>query len=539
MRFMLAVAGVLLGLANVATRAAEPPLIPSTPEAELFREVPEPWRAYLVAARNAERVADPLARCLAFPDLPGNEWPKGHTEAHCRHHFEVKRPTLEELEKMVAGGEMAALESLFDASLARHFDASAFSDDIHDTFNYLLTNRKHTQRIDHLTAGWLKQAPSSAYAQLARAAYFNGAAWKARGSKYAEKTSGQDMRRMSELAGQAIPFFEKALGINPKLMPAYTGLIDVAMLDSRTALEASTVRRAEEVDAACPEVANVRMRTLSPRWGGSYEEMLGYAAQLSRHVPRRPYLAVHLSRPYADRANRLVAADELTRDSLQISEVSLRIGSDEGALNDAAKIVRPVVGGQLGDIRRLGYLLQESRFREPDAWALSVIAGHALTYEAEWSLRYGLRAAAAEPENALVHFNIGTAYESLGRVPEAERAYLTAQERGLARLQTLRALANLHLFDGDWADGTRRLDGARRAKRYLDSLASEFPDALPTALLRFYYNAVVNNVFDEDGARALLGKLDRTDEWQAVQAEWLEYLLMQFVDAAAKPNAGQ
>ena len=36
------------------------------------------------------------------------------------------------------------------------------------------------------------------------------------------------------------------------------------------------------------EVARRRMNALEPRWGGSYEEMLSFGAELSRHVARRP-----------------------------------------------------------------------------------------------------------------------------------------------------------------------------------------------------------------------------------------------------------
>jgi hypothetical protein len=76
-------AGVLM-LNDAA--AADIPAIPEKPSADLFKDVPEPWRDYLVKARTAERISDPLQRCLTFPDLPGNKWPVGHAQAHCRYH---------------------------------------------------------------------------------------------------------------------------------------------------------------------------------------------------------------------------------------------------------------------------------------------------------------------------------------------------------------------------------------------------------------------------------------------------------------------
>lgn len=539
MHWLHALAAALLAVVATAPRAAEPPPIPDKPEAETFSDVPEPWRGYLLAARKAERLTDPLQRCLAFPDIPGNEWPKGHAEDHCRHHHGVRRPTLDELERMVSNGELAALDNMFASGLRRHFDQDAFSDDIHDTFNYLLTRPQHGDRVDRLTAEWLRQAPASAYAQLARAAYFNGAAWKARGAKYADKTPRENMRRMRELVDQAIPHFERALEIEPKLMPAYTGLIDVAMLDSRSQLEASVVQRAEKLDPACPELANVRMRALAPRWGGSYEEMLAYAAVLSRHVARRPHLAAHMSRPYADRVDRLIAADQLTVHTLQLAEIAVRMGSDEGALRDAGNVAKAVVGGELGDVRRLAYLLQESRFGELDAWGTQAIAIHLLLNDPQWSLHYGLRVIALEPESATAQFNVGAAYENLGRVAEAERAFLASQQRGYPRQGSLHALANLHLFHGFWTSEAQRAEAARRAKPYIEPLIAEFGEDPRTAILRFYYDAAITNRFDLAKARVLLERIDRTDSWQAAHARQIEAMLGQADEAEDTTEAGR
>src|SRR5690606_7564819 len=105
-----------------------------------------------------------------------------------------------------------------------------------------------------------------AYANLARGAYFNGAAWKARGAEFSSETPDDNLRRMSELVERAIPYFEKAISINPKLMPAYTGMIDMGKLDSRPRLVREAIRQAEKLDPACPELARMRMHALQPRW---------------------------------------------------------------------------------------------------------------------------------------------------------------------------------------------------------------------------------------------------------------------------------
>lgn len=514
---------VLLGVWLACADAAASPAIPDKDDGAMFVGVPEPWRAYLGQVRAAERIADPLQRCLAFPDLPVNHWPEGHAAAHCRHHFLIERPTLDDIESMVQRGEMAKLEALFDASLDRHYAGEHFSDDIHDTFNYLLTAKSSSERVDVLSEAWLQQAPESAYAHLARAAYFNGAAWKARGGKYASETPRENMRRMSAFAGQAIPHFEKAAAIKPRLIAAYTGMIDIGMIDSRPALEARARRAAEALDPACPELANVTMRSLRPRWGGSYQDMLVHAGKLSERVAQRPHLAIHLAQPLADQGNLLLAEEPVPEAALEVLEAAIAMGSDEDALKNAGTAARNVLSGPAGGARQLAYFLQVSRFRKVDAWTARVISSLLLSTEPEWSLRYSLQSLALEPDNANARFYAGAAYQNMTRYDDAAREFeASAKDQGL-RQQSLRALAEIHLFRDP---GVRaRKANAERAKPYIDRINAEYPDDGRVPVLLFYHDVMAESMIDEADVRALLAKLDRTDPWQAQHAERLDRML--------------
>lgn len=86
--------------------------------------------AFLDAAVAARAIADPLARCLAFPDLPGNQWPAGLAKAHCEYLY-GERLTGEQIKARIDAGDFAALDARLAADLARHFDAGDFSEAIH------------------------------------------------------------------------------------------------------------------------------------------------------------------------------------------------------------------------------------------------------------------------------------------------------------------------------------------------------------------------------------------------------------------------
>ena len=71
--------------------------------------VPERWQAYLQAVHAADRIVDPLERCLAFPDLPGTHWSRDQTVAHCRTHHSPYLPPEEVLSRL-GRGEVASVE---------------------------------------------------------------------------------------------------------------------------------------------------------------------------------------------------------------------------------------------------------------------------------------------------------------------------------------------------------------------------------------------------------------------------------------------
>jgi hypothetical protein len=309
------------GFSHASTLAADLPPIPDRPAAEQFKDAPAPWRDYLIQARAAERVADPLQRCLRFPDLPGNAWPAGHAAAHCRDHA-AQRTVPAEVLPYLQRGDFAGLETRLDAMLQRHFADTDDGEDIHYAFS--MFEDATDPRADAWSAAWLAQRPQSAYAQLARATFYRDQAWHVRGGNYSSQTPRENLRRMSEFADESVPLYAEAIRLNPRLMPAYDGLLEVAMLDSRADDERRAIAGAQAIDPSCVTMARKRMRAISPRWGGSYEEMLAYANELGAYVGRRPQLANFIAAPFADRGDRLVDADQYTRETADTLDIALR-----------------------------------------------------------------------------------------------------------------------------------------------------------------------------------------------------------------------
>lgn len=514
-----AVVAWVLMLVCTPAAASEPVPIPEKDAAELYLDVPAPWRDYLIQARAAERIEDPLQRCLAFPDLPGNRWPEGHAQAHCRTHFASKGLTPAEIEGMLDRGELKQLENLLDDRFRRHFLDKDYSEVIHDDLDFRVDDAGLNGRV---AEKWLELAPDSAYANAAYGNFLMRSAWKARGGRYASETPRDNLRRMGKLAEQAVPYLEKALSINPKLLPAYEGLIELARLDSRDELGERALLAARKVDPACANIAGSHMDSLTPRWGGSYEQMLAYANELSAHIDRRPQLAIYLARPYADRGDRLVAAKQYTAETLKLLEVAISIGSDEGALRDAADVAGVLTDAAPDQVKRLAYLLQESRFRETNAWGMREMARILAHQEPQWSLKYALRALEQEPDHALGRYLAGVGYNGAGHQEDADREYRIAIENSGYRQASLREVAHMWIFNARHDDKSVSELALARAKPYIDRLITEYPEDGMGWILRWYWDASSVSGANPKEIPSILAKLDRGDAWQVRLARLLE-----------------
>lgn len=126
-------AGMVLACMGMQGVAAAGPAAPDRPEAELFKNVPAPWRDYLLQARQAERIQDPLQRCLAYPDLPDNRRPAGHGRAHCLDHA-VRAMPMADAQKLLDTGRLDELDAYLRHLEEEHARKVDSSEEIHYFF---------------------------------------------------------------------------------------------------------------------------------------------------------------------------------------------------------------------------------------------------------------------------------------------------------------------------------------------------------------------------------------------------------------------
>ncbi|HVI59902.1 MAG TPA: hypothetical protein VM619_13660 [Luteimonas sp.] len=451
---------LLLAGSGVAVAGASPP---NTDEAAsaVFADAPAEIREFLAKAQAADVIVDPLARCVAFPDLPGNRWPKGLAKAHCEFNF-GPHLTRAKAEDLVGRGAFAELDAMFAADLERHFSATDFSEIIHADFDAF----DGSYETGRLTKSWLDNAPRSAYALAARAVFYRNMAWQARGGKFIKDTPKGNIERMNEFAGLAIDLYRRAIEVEPRLLPAYVGLMDIGNIASASELEAWARQAATRIDPACKSVTGTQMAGLEPRWGGSYPEMLRLSREIAPFVSQRPLLALNTIWPAVD------LADVLSRNNQDAKAIDvLEPVVLETTHPQAYEILATSMLATDGDPwQTLVYLLEAARFRQGRPYVTRSL-GRALLLQArhpEWGLRYLKEAAKADPDDAYTHYLMGAAYSRLRDVAGAEAEYgISMRDRDIEDLRR----DSVH----ELVDTLIRADQYGKALKHVELLNREYP----------------------------------------------------------------
>lgn len=400
-----------------------PPSAPPAPADPQFADAPLPMREFLLKARKADAISDPMQRCLAFPDLPGNKWVAGLPRAYC----ELLRGeviTLKTVARHLEQGTLAELEALYRRNFERHFSKDDFSEIIHRDLQQF-DNGAESAR---LTAVWVAKAPDSPFAHLARGHHLSTLASDARGKRWIQQTPREDIVRMSALAGQANESYGKAIRLEPRLLPAYVGVMWMGQLDSN-AMGDAAFERADAIDPACRTMSRQRMATLLPRWGGSLEAMDSYAKALEPFVAARPLVALSVILPAVERARQAE-----NRDGADGPEHRAQIIK---ALAPAALVAPyPDLHSDLGiamfysDADRwqtLAHLLSAQRYADDEVLAMN-LRGNLLLEAGDpaWALKSLERAAELKPDNPYTAYQRGLAHFDLGQYAQAETLLLKA-----------------------------------------------------------------------------------------------------------------
>ena len=407
---------------------------------------------FLNAARQAEAIADPLQRCLKYPDPPTLDWPKATIAAYCHYQFDPA-VTPKEVQRLIQTGHAAELDQRLSTIMDEQLSQPGAQGKLDRTYN--LDFKNGSEEIRTLMDAWKRQSPTSPFALAASGTAYVQMAQQARGTDLASKTSDDSFHSMSSLLLLARADLDRAVELQPKLTAAYGAMISAAALDDDKAYASSAAERGLAADPSNYGIYARLVWMSQPKWGGEIEDMQRLIASAQRQADKNPLMKLLLSQTSGGEeyvGNCDCSPDDVVKIYRQVfaegATVNMLISAGSGAKKHNLSVLSVIYRSQV-----LRFAPDQMAQREGRAYDLPTMG------QPEWAIEEGnaLVAIAPHDENA---FDVrGYAFQSTGNVVRAIDDYQEALRLNPSDAWTLSTLGNLYIHSAhDWDKGWSMAD---------------------------------------------------------------------------------
>lgn len=335
------------------------------------------FAARVAALRAADKVADPLKRCLEFPDVPPLHWDAAFVAERCRL-TALDLITVDRIDAMLAAGDSAGVEAAFQDYATQDASDPKRRGILFRTFE--LRFESSNPAIGAVLERWVKAAPHSAYAIAARGVFRMRIAAEARGAEYSRDTPQENFDAMERLMADAVTDLRNSLAIKPDFIVPATYLIPATARTGGSRADIAELGR--KAIAIAPDEYRAYIfwaKEASPLWGGSSKELeeIAEAAKARSSNPLMALVAARVRYFEAISSRRRLSRD----DYLGI----LAIAPDSFALEGIGQL--PLAHEDAGLITPL------VRFEPTIGNYLSAAGALFMAGQPEWSNEYVARAA--------------------------------------------------------------------------------------------------------------------------------------------------
>lgn len=415
------------------------------PESDVAKAPPAPPAAFqdhLARVRAVEAQAlDPEARCLAYPDLPGNAWPANAGASRC---LLLRAPilSLDEIDRQLDQPQGArALDRRFDALLRAHYADATQRDQIFIAYSIFDADPE----AERVARRWLEQSPDSAFAKMALGDAYARQGWRARGTQWASETPGQQLERMGALFQRAVPLLAEAFQEEKRLSPACEQLAAIGRMSSNE-LQRWATAECLRIDPQSYFVLEEVITQAEPRWGGSEEAMRAAAGLIAARVAQNPALLTLTAIPIGYEADLADAWPEIMPGTVAASLQAPNAGY-------MARAGRGMYA-QGDRWRALSWVSQSLRFQPRDDSHLALRAEILMELDdGEWALRDARRAVEAAPASARRQYLLARATRRALGEHAARDALLKTMEDADMREQAYELYCQTYAMSGELAAG--------------------------------------------------------------------------------------
>ncbi|MBL4711807.1 MAG: tetratricopeptide repeat protein [Gammaproteobacteria bacterium] len=193
------------------------------------------------------------------------------------------------LRSMLKKKEFNALNEAI-AQLDAAYKSNKLSEDTYftafDAFN--IKNEKLSSTFDL----WVSSTPKAYQPYLARGIFQYHIGWLHRGGDWSSETKDEKKLQLSKYLSKTSDDILKSLNIKDDSMISYYYLMRVATTRGQQDESEQLLRKTLKINASSYRIRAEFLRSLTPRWGGSFEAMQAYLIDASRAISEYPQLKV-------------------------------------------------------------------------------------------------------------------------------------------------------------------------------------------------------------------------------------------------------
>lgn len=246
-------------------------------------------QAFLAAARTAEAIDDPLDRCLHYPDPPGSHWSPAATRAYCHYQLQAIMSSAQ-AQSLIHSGHADELDRQLAAALHAQFTQPEKSGLLDRTYYAIFHDGSFTMRAT--LDAWKRASPQSAFAFAASGFAYEKMAFDARGNDDIGHTPQSHVDAMEHLLQLADSDLQRAVALNPKVTPAYVGMIDAGYLAFGRAYVRNAARQGLSAAPDDYSIYSVLSIAAAPQWGGSLPALWQLGERAQQHIATSPMLEI-------------------------------------------------------------------------------------------------------------------------------------------------------------------------------------------------------------------------------------------------------
>jgi tetratricopeptide (TPR) repeat protein len=324
----------------------------------------------LDAMEAAEKISDPQTRCRKYPNPAQTHWSHKLVDAFCADVF-TPRFSWEEVSAAIKAGNGRELDDRYDKFVESYFSGGTPEGSLHFAYqDYQGLQPDAAKWLDR----WLEQSPQSAHALAARGIYHIARAHGYRGESPYREVTPENRAKMHEEVGLGRADVERALAINPRILPAYASLIHADLFAGNLDDAREILARAKAIDPITYYVRATIAMNYQARWGGSQQlrdELAEEAQSLRDRNPRMANIATLIAgndamQPYF--AHDYKRALELFDRALEHGPEIFNLNLASASADEAGQPLRVVeYCGQMARFKKIGTSAILRRSRALDA----------------------------------------------------------------------------------------------------------------------------------------------------------------------------